>query len=106
MPENLSSFDYANIFTQYTDENNQQFFNLLQNFYIEGEIDPSLYNSYYFTEHDDWYTLAYKFYNDYRLWWVILIANNIINPFELPNNPIKILKSNVVSEIISKIKIK
>jgi hypothetical protein len=100
----LSNFDMANIFNVYMDDNGQSFYNLYNSLNISGEIDPSLYSEYYFTDADDWYTLAYRNYQDIRLWWIILVVNNIINPFVLPENrKIKIPNSAVVNQIISQI---
>jgi len=100
----LAAVDMANIFQTYTDEDGYEYYNLLNSIYIDGDIDASLYDEYYMTSSDNWYDLANRYYGDNRLWWTILIANNIINPFEsLANTKIKILKSFVVSDIISQI---
>ena len=42
MAEELDPYDYANIFTQYEDENGKTFFNLTNSLNIEGEIDPNV----------------------------------------------------------------
>lgn len=108
MAQTLSPYNYENIFAVHEDSDGFLFYNLFNTIKIDGEIDSSLYDEYYFGANDDFYSLAYKFYNDIRLYWTILIANNIINPFddELIGQKIKILKANVISEILKQIKSK
>jgi hypothetical protein len=97
-------YDYANIFTTYVDENGFAFLNLLNSVNIEGDIDPSLYdydiaNSFY-----SCYELSNKYYKTPSLWWIILVCNNIQNPFEIKSGQrLKILKSSVVSNVLSQI---
>ena len=104
METTLNMYDYANIFNTYEDENGLTFFNLMNSLNIEGEIDASLYTydlAYSFTS---WYELSNKHYGTPRLWWIILLANNVKNPFEIPAGlKVKILKGAVVTEIVSQI---
>jgi hypothetical protein len=102
---NLSPFDFANIFNVYTDENGLNYYNLYNSIFISDDIDPSLYDQYTIAASDNWYKLAKKYYNDIRLYWIILVANNIINPFDesIEGTTIKILKPFVVSNIISQL---
>lgn len=61
-------------------------------FYFEYEIAPN----------DRWDLLAYNFYGDSNLWWVIAIFNEIVDPFYhlQSGNILKIIKSNYVPEIL------
>lgn len=101
----LNLYDYANIFSTYVDADGYSYYDLINNLVIEGDIDSTLYDEIFYNENVSWYDLSQLYYNTTRLWWVILIANNIINPFEdvKTGDKIKILKSTVVSEILSNI---
>ena len=103
MAETLHQFDLANIFPIYEDQDGYQFYNFYQTINIEGDIDPTLYTEHLWTGTDNFYHLSYQYYNTTRLWWIILITNNIINPFEeIPvGRPLKILKQPVISQILS-----
>jgi hypothetical protein len=102
---NLHSYDYANLFSVQTDENGFSYFNLMNSLIIDGDIDDTLYTEVFFNEEESWYGLSNRFYGTPRLWWIILVTNNIINPFEdkKTGDKIKVLKGEVVSEILSNI---
>lgn len=101
----LHSYDYANLFDVYTDEDGFSYFNLLNSLVIEGDIDDSLYTEVFFNEEESWYGLSTRFYSTPRLWWTILIANNVINPFndKKTGDKVKILKKEVITEILANI---
>lgn len=104
MATNLNIYDYANIFTTFEDADGYSYYDLSNNLVIKGDIDPVLYTEIFYNEGVSWYELSYKYYGTTRLWWTILIANNIINPFEVKTGTrIKILKKEVISEILSSI---
>lgn len=104
MSSQLNIYDYANIFSTFTDEDGYKYFDLLNNLVIQGEIDSVLYSEIFYNENTSWYDLSYKYYGTTRLWWTILIANNIINPFDVKTGErIKILRKEVISEILSNI---
>lgn len=104
MATELNSYDYSNIFKTYTDENGYSFFNLLNAINIEGEIDPSLYSLDIVYDFRSIYELSTKHYGTPRLWWIILVGNNIKNPFEIKEGTrVKILNPSVVTQIVSQI---
>jgi len=104
MATQLNIYDYANIFTIFQDIDGYMYFDLLNNLVISGEIDPVLYDEIFYNENTTWYDLSFKYYGTTRLWWAILIANNVINPFDIKTGTrIKILKKEVISEILSNI---
>ena len=45
------------------------------------QISPNAYMTYQILETDTWTNLSFKFYNTYKLWWLICKFNNIKNPF-------------------------
>lgn len=104
-PPKLNLYDMAGIFKTYKDENDVLFYNFYNSINISGEIDPVLYDEVYINESDNWYSLSSEYYNTTYLWWTILMVNNINNPLEFIDGPkkIKILKANVLSQILSQI---
>lgn len=97
-------YDYSNIFNLYTDKDGFEYYNLYNKINIEGELDKSLYDTTHISSFTEWYDISYRYYGTVKLWWVALVANQITNPFEItPGQPIKILKKEVVSEILSQI---
>jgi hypothetical protein len=105
MATQLNLYDYANIFSVFTDADGYSYYDLLNNLIIQGDIDPVLYDEIFYNETTSWYELSHKYYGTTRLWWTILIANNIVNPFTeaKTGTRIKILKKEVISEILSNI---
>jgi hypothetical protein len=101
------NYDMANIFNVY-DDDGVLFFNFNNTINLESDIDRTLYTEHLYNLSDDWYSLSQKYYGTSRLWWTILIANNIVNPFDdiQPGTKMKILKGSVISEIISQMNIK
>lgn len=97
-------YDYANIFKTYIDTNGVEFYNLMNSLNITGEIDPQLYEYDEIYSFTSFYDLSNKYYNTPKLWWTILLANDIKNPFDVVvGQRVKILKSVAINEILSKI---
>jgi hypothetical protein len=104
-PPTVNIYDMASIFKAYEDADGVQFYNLFESINIDGDIDPSLYDEIYLSDAETWVDLSQRFYGTSYLWWTILLANNITNPFEesQPGKKIKILKPNIVSFILSQL---
>ena len=103
----LHNYDMANIFTVY-DDDGILILNMNNTITLEDDIDKTLYTEHLYNLSDDWYSLSNKYYGNSRLWWLILVANKIANPFEdiQPGTKLKILKGSVVGEILSQINTK
>lgn len=99
----ISNYNYDTIFNVHKDSDGMYFYNMYNSIYIPDDISPLSYDTHVFGEGDYWTKLANQYYGDKRLWWIILVANNILNPLKLPEGgtPIKILKPEVVSEILN-----
>jgi len=98
--------NYENLFNVYQTETGEYYYNLLRKVNIPLEVS-SRYASEYITSYGDtWTGLAYKFYNDVKLWWIICTANNIQNPvnFPEPGTKLNILNVEVVQSILSAIR--
>ncbi len=97
--------NYENIFNIYTDENNFYYYNLLKKVDFPVDLDPNVFD-YYMTQPDDYYSIiAFKFYNDIRLFWVICSANQIDDPTSAPKvgTILKIIKPVLLKSILTTI---
>ena len=101
----LDSENYENIFNIYTEADGHYYYNLLQTIVIPDNLPAGYFNTYNVTYGDTWPFISYKTYNTPNLWWVILSVNNIINPTQNPEpgTYIKVLKMDVVKNILSQI---
>lgn len=76
--------NYENLFNVYGTTDGDYFYNILRKVNIPTEIDNQYYDEYVVAAGDTWTGLAYNFYDDVKLWWIICLANNIQNPLEFP----------------------
>jgi len=99
----LDASRYENIFNIYTDEEKRYFYNLIQSIAFPDNLLDSFFDSYVISPNDSWSFISYKNYDTIDLWWVITLANNILNPLEPLNSGdvIKIPKAQVVREILN-----
>lgn len=77
-------------------------------------VQEEKYNSYIFIYHqlsvkDTLESISLTYYNTTKLWWLILVANDIIDPFDFLQNildsaegSVKIIKPEYISKILSK----
>lgn len=71
-------------YTNYVkDENNYIVFNLFQTVSYDNDTSNIRYHIVTDSEANRLDKIAQKYYNDSTYWWLIAIANNIINPFIL-----------------------
>ena len=95
-----------NLFNVYTNEDGQYYYNLLKTVYFPNELDPTIYVEYETKPKDTWPLIAWTFYGDVRLWWIVCAINNIMNPVGQPDvgTKLKILGSDTVRSILVQIK--
>lgn len=101
----LKTENMENIFHIYQDENDLYFYNLLQTIHFPQNLPDSYFRPYSITYGDTWPYISFKVYGEIKLWWIITLANNIINPVEplVVGNILKIPNIEVVSEILTQI---
>ena len=94
-----------NIFNVYSDDDSKYFYNILQSVVVPSNLPKGYYNEYIIQEEDTWPYISYKAYRTPNLWWVIVSANDIINPTGklVTGTKIRILKSEVIKSIIEQI---
>jgi hypothetical protein len=98
----LSNQNYENLFNVYQDSDGFYYYNLSRAIYFPSNLDPTYYTPYAAEVKDTWPLIAWKFYKNVKLWWIICSANQIINPViqPFPGYPLKIIKPNVVNNIL------
>lgn len=80
---NINSKSKINLFKTTTFDN-KEVLNIFSKYKLfeKYKKDISYYSEYEIQENDRWDTLAYKFYKDVNLWWIVAIFNNVIDPFQ------------------------
>ncbi|NBO99665.1 MAG: hypothetical protein EBU90_06000 [Proteobacteria bacterium] len=103
---------YENIFRVYTTENNDQsnflYFNLLNSVYLPGQLTVDSYYTITINRIMPWTAISYNEYRTIDLWWLIALANGIDNPIQYPapGTTLKIIKPELVQDIINEINFK
>jgi len=104
----LSKNNFENIFRMYTTENNQFFYNILNSVNMSSDLYPNSYYTIRITKSVPWTVVSYNEYGTTTLWWLICLANNIINPIEypVPGTTLKIIYPELVKTILNEINTK
>jgi prophage DNA circulation protein len=68
-------------------------------------MNDSYYSTYRVKSNSPLTALSFKFYNTIKLWWLIVLANNINNPvsFIPPGTTLKVIKPQFVPQILESI---
>ena len=99
--------NYENIFNVYEDEDEGwYYYDLLKKVNFPEDLNPNVYTFYTVNRGDIWPTLAWKFYRNVKLWWIICAANQIQNPTQLPapGTQLKILNTTTIRNILNQLK--
>lgn len=98
--------NYENLFNVYGTSDGDYFYNILRKVNIPTEIGESHYENYMVKRGDTWTLLAYKFYGDVKLWWMLCVVNNIQNPLEFPTpgTALKVLSNDTVQSVLTAIR--
>lgn len=101
----LDTENLENIFNIYQDQDGRYFYNLLQTIVFPKNLPANLFTDYTIRYGDSWPFISFKTLNSPNLWWIIVLANDIINPTELPppGTVIRIPIQQVVREILTQI---
>jgi hypothetical protein len=92
-----------NIFTVHQENDGMYFYNLLQTIEFPKDLPEAYFDFYNIKYGDTWPLISFKVYETPNLWWLILLANDIVNPL-LPLEPGTILKipNNLISREVLK----
>lgn len=102
----LSSQNLENLFNVYKKDDGQYYYNLNKTVNFPEDIDPNIYTQYVTKPKDTWPLIAYTFYKDVRLWWLVCSLNQVINPVKqpTPGTVLKILDADTVRNILNELK--
>jgi hypothetical protein len=76
-----------NIFHVYKDDkSNFYYYNLLQSVVFPKDLPLSFFTEYTCGYEDTWPVISYKHYKTPNLWWLILLANNIMDATKQPQS--------------------
>ena len=102
---NLHDFAYENIFNMYKDGDFYAY-NILRTVKIPENLDPSTFTYVKIAGKMSWTALSFAEYRTIRLWWLICVANGILNPVLLPEpgTVVKIITPASVRTVINTIK--
>lgn len=103
----LDNYDFSNLFNV-VNKGEKSYFNLCKGIYFDNvnEMTSEDVVDYIILDDDSWTSISYKFYNTYKLWWLICKFNGITNPFYeiIPGKVIKVPSKQLVDVIIETIK--
>lgn len=104
----LSKNNFENIFRMYTTEDNKFFYNILNSVNMSSDLYPNSYYTIKITKSVPWTVISYNEYASTSLWWLICLANNIINPVEYPapGTTLKIIYPELVKNVLNEINTK
>lgn len=104
--DSLRSENMENIFNVYQEDNGLYYYNLLQNIAFPTDLPLNLFQPYSVTYGDTWPYISFKTLGSPNLWWIIMLANGIMNPLNAPQpgEYIKIPIPTVVNAVINQLK--
>jgi hypothetical protein len=102
----LNSENLENIFNVYQDEQGLFYYNLYQSIVFPQDLPLNLFTTYTIIYGDTWPFISFKTLESPNLWWILMLANNIINPLLAPEvgSKIKVPIQSVVDAILNKVK--
>lgn len=105
---NTTPYDMSNAFNVLPDEAranvNTLTFNFNKSITISIPKNSTYCQFHEATPKDNWMTLSAKYYNTYKLWWVIAKANGISNPHAPLSGVVVIPNFDVATDIAEKIR--
>jgi hypothetical protein len=101
----IGADQFENIFKVHQD-GDFYFYNILRTINFPQNLNDSYYTQYRVRAYRPLTALSYKFYNTTKLWWLIVLVNNINNPVKFiePGTVLKIINPQYVSTILDSIK--
>jgi hypothetical protein len=96
---------YENIFSVYM-KDNHYVYNILKRVTLPpGAIDTEFFTYEVITAETPWTSISYRYYQTIKLWWVLCVLNNILNPVYniRAGTVIKVLKPAYLQEVLNAI---
>ena len=102
--DRLSSTSYLNLFNLLEDTDGTRYMNIWRSFTINDDItsETIFYNTHEVDNDEWWDNISYYHYGTSKLWWVIAMMNDTVNPFEEleVGSNIKILREEYVYQLL------
>ena len=108
--QTLVNSSLLNLFPVMYDEEEKIFFlNIFRNYKMNTTMNQNFLNFYETLEVEDidWFdNIAYDIYENQGLWWIVPLANNVLNPFEEiePGQQMNIIKREHIYQLLKEIK--
>lgn len=80
-----STFSFLKLFNILLDEDREtKFLNIFRSYIANEDIYSSVafFETYEVSNGEHWDNVSYNLYSTPFLWWIIVLLNNIVNPFE------------------------
>ena len=96
---------FENFLNVYEDDDGFNFYNLLRSVNVLPANDTSIEEEYIVKPKDTWIFIAYKYYDNMNLWWLVCEYNQIKNPTKMPEigTKLKLLKPEYVGYILDEL---
>lgn len=93
---------FENIFDVHEDADGFYYYNLLQTVEFPTDLPANLYDTYSAVYGDTWPFVSYKLFKTTNLWWMLLLANGIVNPTiqPTPGQQIKVPTNDVIRAVL------
>lgn len=89
-------------------DNDDHLYNIFINYEINTSVkDNDDYISYYDVDYNDWWeNIAFQYYQNENLWWMVALTNDVVNPFEELNegDSIKLIDRRWTYNIVKEVK--
>lgn len=101
----LSPEVMENIFNVYQNNEGKYYYNLLQTIVFPQNLPKIMFDLYNTQYGDTWPLISYKHYRTPNMWWIILLANNILDATKIPKPgfsikiPIESLAQSIIKQI-------
>lgn len=88
-------------------DNREKFINIFRCYIVNGSVldNERFYDSHEIGDNDWPDSISYQYYETESLWWLIMMINNIVNPFEelTEGKQLKILKPQYIYKVLKEI---
>lgn len=102
----LAAQNLENLFYVFEQDNGQYYYNIIKTVNFPTDLDPTTYTTYITKPKDTWPLIAFNFYKDVKLWWVVCSTNGILDATKqpVPGTELKIIYANTVRDILNVIR--
>lgn len=104
----VSNGSLVNLFNILKDEEENYLLNIFKSYQVNPELktNPNFFRYRNLELNDFWENLSFQEYDNEKIWWILPLGNEVINPFEFidEGETIKVLDESLKSDIIRDIK--